>query len=341
MGKFSDFDTIKKDGYTNVLKFRGEKQRSGVSYDYMDKLNEFTEKGIFVDANGDGFTNAEKRALEDEFYKIHKEHNYSTDFDSMMPGTKTEYSYEDFIRLAKAAGYVLKEEPKVDIPVKEKEQTVLTPKNYDSEKKEVGLETKKSAEDEIIAGIEADSELAGKTAEEKIEILRNRQSRLYKQRQKLEKQTETYQTKGFLGLFKKTKERKLTEQEKAERQAKIPEIDKEYDNTEKMLAYVKQVEANEYWVDHVGYSLTLEDEKGNIVKEYPAFREVILIAPDGSEKKALRVEHYHPETASSDYTYYSVDIQKVGSPKYKNGPYYSIVPDLNNELKGYKDPALQ
>ena len=133
MGNEVNFEQVKQNGYTNYLQYRGANRRSGISYDYMDKLNQFVDQGIFVDEKGDGFTNAEKKALEQELFKIHQEHGYSTNFTSMMAGTKTEYNYNDFIRLAKAAGYVLKEQPKQDEVVEEQNQEVV---NSTEEKKE-------------------------------------------------------------------------------------------------------------------------------------------------------------------------------------------------------------
>lgn len=122
MGNGFSFDSVKANGFTNELTYRGMKQRSGVSYDYMDKLNQLVDQGIFVDKDGDGFTSAEKKALESEFFNLHTEKGYKTNFKSMLPGTSYDYSYDDFVRLAQAAGYVLKEEGSAPAAKKEEKE---------------------------------------------------------------------------------------------------------------------------------------------------------------------------------------------------------------------------
>ena len=337
---FTDFDAIKQNGYTNILKYRGE-QRSGISYDYMEKLNEFTEAGIFIDANGDGFTNAEKQALEDELFKIHREHNYSTNFKSMREGTKTEYSYEDFIRLAQAAGYILKEE--YSKPLEAEPETVKE-ETADVKNEVLAANIDKpqtnSAEYKLRAELDADAELAGKDIAERINILNNRQYNLYSEKSELQDNTVKYQTKGFLGLFKKTKERNLTEQEIAQRQKRISEIDIEADRNARLLAFAKYIDGKKYWVDKVS-AQTLKDENGNTIKEYPTYIKVTLTGPDGSTRRAVRIDNYDPQTLKYNYKYYALDIQKVGDPNVGDGLRYSLVPDLETELNGYTDPTVQ
>ena len=115
MTEFS-FDAMKENNsFQNKLTYRGEKRRSGVSYDYMDKLNTLVDQGIFYDKDGDGFTKAEKKALEAEFFALHKEKNYSTNFVTMQAGTTHEYTFDDFVRLAQSAGYIMKEAPKEEV----------------------------------------------------------------------------------------------------------------------------------------------------------------------------------------------------------------------------------
>ena len=359
MGNLSDFEAIKQNGYTNILKYRGEKQRSGISYDYMDKLNEFVDQGIFVDAKGDGFTNSEKAALEKELFKIHKEHNYSTDFHSMLTGTKTEYSYNDFIRLAESAGYVLKEEEKtkmpqeavakplkakVDIPTPQAEMAEEIKPNAGSninniKEEKTGTNTD-YAEAKIIADLDSNPELVGKSGEERANILTSKRSDLTIEKHSLQKTKVQYETKGFLGLFKKTKERDLTAEETAQRQERIAQIDTEIDKINKDLAYVNHVQAKKFWSDRYA-SQKLMDENGNIIEEYPSFDQVTLTAPDGKEVRALRVNNYNPETLEYDYKYYTIDVKKVGDPNIGKGLYYSIVPDMDNELTGYEDKTVR
>ena len=81
----------------------------------MDKLNGYVKAGIFVDKDNDGFTKAEQKALGAEFNKLHQERGDLVDFKKMLAGKSFDYKNEEFVRLAKAAGYVLAEENK---PVK-------------------------------------------------------------------------------------------------------------------------------------------------------------------------------------------------------------------------------
>ena len=107
------FNKIKEEGHEIILTARPGKN-SGVSYDYMDRLNKDIEAGIFEDNNKDGqnnkFSNYDKRNLGNEFTSVFSEHGYSTKFTRMQAGEQYAISYDDYVRLADAAGYVLKEE---------------------------------------------------------------------------------------------------------------------------------------------------------------------------------------------------------------------------------------
>lgn len=105
-----EFKKIQENGHTIELTTQSDKKHSGVSYDYMDRLNKDIEAGIFEDVGHDGFTKNEKRALGNEFDSVFTEHGYSTKFTTMEAGEKYEISYDDYIRLAKAAGYELVKE---------------------------------------------------------------------------------------------------------------------------------------------------------------------------------------------------------------------------------------
>lgn len=105
------FKKIQAEGHTIELTSRGSKN-AGVSYDYMDRLNKDIEAGIFYDEKNDGFTNTDKRALGSEFESVFTEHGYKTAFKRMQAKEKYDITYDDYVRLAKSAGYVLAEEPK-------------------------------------------------------------------------------------------------------------------------------------------------------------------------------------------------------------------------------------
>lgn len=445
MGNEVNFESIKNNGYTNYLQYRGEKFKSGISYDYMDKLNEFVDSGIFVDKNGDGFTKAEKKALEAELFKIHQEHGYSTNFKSMLPGTKTEYNYNDFVRLANAAGYVLKEqEPKATVVEKKKEapkeevkkepkieekkqekpvETTTTKDNIDNtnntnnneesvivefetttvtdsegnviDRKSISkvtpqfgaiakktvtepdrisqiakADTPTPASEEAKAITKAPKETVQETqaavnkventnkegnktneeqiqeeinakfdaqsAQERLNKINERQFELKQEKQSLEQTTETYKTKGFLGMFKKTKTRELSQEEIAANQERINEINKEIDANERYKVYSKNVEKDKFWAGKYAQQ-DLVDKEGNVVASYPTYDRVIVTNNKGEKQKVAKVSTYNNETFKYDYKYYSLDVQKVGNPKYSSGTYYSVVPDLNNELTDIKE----
>ncbi len=98
-------------------------RRIGLSYDYMDKLNSYVKAGIFVDKDNNGFTKAEQKALGKEFEKLHTERGDKINFKRMLAGKTVDYKDEEFIRLAKAAGYVLAEDVKSSEEVKAADKT--------------------------------------------------------------------------------------------------------------------------------------------------------------------------------------------------------------------------
>ena len=120
------FNKIKEEGHTIELTVqKKDPKNSGVSYDYMDRLNKDIEAGIFVDNNKDGknnqFSNYDKRNLGNEFTDVFTEHGYSTKFGKMKAGEKYEITFDDYVRLADAAGYELvKEEKPAPAPVEKK-----------------------------------------------------------------------------------------------------------------------------------------------------------------------------------------------------------------------------
>lgn len=440
------FNKIKENGHEIVLTNKGN--NSGVSYDYMDRLNQDIEAGIFEDKNKDGFSNNDKKALGSEFTSVFSEHGYSTKFNRMHAGDSFAISYDDYVRLANAAGYVLKEEAPVQPVVQEQvteqqvvpqeikkeettpaevktvtgttpvdetqgedvivefetttvtdsegnvidkqsqstvtplfgtatakksivtdpdalpaqapkdkktaapaEATVTPVVNSTEDKKAVATETPATEtpatetpatetpatnnEAAINNALDEDPELAGKTGKERLEILKNREVELRKQQRELAKTSETYQTKGFLGMFKKTKTREYTPEQVAERQAQLEQVNAQLDEVNKYKVYVDNVQANEYWSGKYA-TQDLKDAQGNVVNQYPTYNRVTIVDQNGNEQRAARVDTYNKETYSYDAKYYSLDVQKVGDPKMGFGTYYSVVPDMNNEIVNYK-----
>lgn len=93
--------------YELQIKNRGK--RTGITYEFQEDLQKYIDEGIFVDELNDGFSIKEKRNLAETFLEIHKEKGYNTNFGKMKKDTKFSYTADEYIRLAKAAGYVLKE----------------------------------------------------------------------------------------------------------------------------------------------------------------------------------------------------------------------------------------
>ena len=120
-----EFAKLKEEGHTIELTARGK--NSGVSYDYMDRLNKDIEAGIFEDRTEEGFTNKDKLGLANEFESVFLDHGYIKSKDDFLRmkasnkkgGRSYEITYDEYIKLANAAGYYLVEKP--EEPAKPKE----------------------------------------------------------------------------------------------------------------------------------------------------------------------------------------------------------------------------
>ena len=97
----------KDQNYELQIKNRGK--RTGITFEFQEDLQKYIDEGIFVDELEDGFTIKEKRNLAETFLEIHKEKGYNTNFGKMKKDAKFTYTADEYIRLAKAAGYVLKD----------------------------------------------------------------------------------------------------------------------------------------------------------------------------------------------------------------------------------------
>lgn len=115
-----EFAKLRNEGHTIELTARGK--NSGVSYDYMDRLNKDIEAGIFEDRTEEGFTKNDKLGLAKEFESVFLDHGYIKSKDDFLKmkasnkkGGKTyEITYDEYVKLANAAGYYLiekQEEP--------------------------------------------------------------------------------------------------------------------------------------------------------------------------------------------------------------------------------------
>ncbi len=97
----------KNQNYELQIKNRGK--RTGITFEFQEDLQKYIDEGVFIDELNNGFTNKEKKNLAETFLEIHKEKGYSTNFGKMRKDTKFTYTADEYIRLAKAAGYVLKD----------------------------------------------------------------------------------------------------------------------------------------------------------------------------------------------------------------------------------------
>ena len=120
-----EFAKLREEGHTIELTARGK--NSGVSYDYMDRLNKDIEAGIFEDRTEEGFTNKDKLGLANEFESVFLDHGYIKSKDDFLKmkasnkkgGRSYEITYDEYIKLANAAGYYLVEKPEKPATQKE------------------------------------------------------------------------------------------------------------------------------------------------------------------------------------------------------------------------------
>ena len=132
-----DFNTFaNQDQHTLELqkRYNEAKQeiRTGVSYIFMDTIQEYIDNGDLVDNHADGeeqdiFSNFDKKNLEAKFYEIHQKHGWDTNFTKMHAGDTFTYSKDEIFELAEAAGYVAKSAPKQEEKAEEEVPAVVQP----------------------------------------------------------------------------------------------------------------------------------------------------------------------------------------------------------------------
>ena len=120
-----EFAKLKEEGHTIELTARGK--NSGVSYDYWDRLKKDVDAGIFEDRTEEGLTKNDKLGLAKEFESVFLDHGYIKSKDDFLKmkasnkkgGRSYEITYDEYIKLANAAGFYLVEKP--EEPAKPKE----------------------------------------------------------------------------------------------------------------------------------------------------------------------------------------------------------------------------
>ena len=331
-----EFKNIQKNGYVIQLTKQANLKNSGVSFDYMARLQRDIDAGIFVDKDNNGFTNKEKVELSKKFQSIFTNHGYNTDFTHMKAGEKYAITYNEYVDLAKAAGYELVYiEPVHD-------DTLDITENKSDEKNELQTVNKevKTAESEFIDYFQNDEELAGASDSERIEIMANRIKDINNQIANLEQTTETYTTRKFLMFGGKTKVRELPQNIINDNKQKIEQLEAEKDKLKKYEVYARNVYGQYNWhgpfTPHNAY-----DENGNVLVQHNTYYKTKAVDPEGNIHKVIGVKVFKKLMTKSlpDYEiiekYYPVDVQKVGGPK-TGGIHWQIVPDLEHELVDYK-----
>lgn len=120
-----EFAKLKEEGHTIELTARGK--NSGVSYDYWDRLKKDVDAGIFEDRTEEGLSKNDKLGLAKEFESVFLDHGYIKSKDDFLKmkasnkkgGRSYEITYDEYIKLANAAGFYLVEKP--EEPAKPKE----------------------------------------------------------------------------------------------------------------------------------------------------------------------------------------------------------------------------
>ena len=120
-----EFAKLKEEGHTIELTARGK--NSGVSYDYWDRLKKDVDAGIFEDRTEEGLTKNDKLGLAKEFESVFLDHGYIKSKDDFLKmkasnkkgGRSYEITYDEYIKLANAAGYYLVEKPEKPATQKE------------------------------------------------------------------------------------------------------------------------------------------------------------------------------------------------------------------------------
>ncbi len=318
-------------------------RRIGLSYDYMDKLNSYVKAGIFVDKDNNGFTKAEQKALGKEFEKLHTERGDKINFKRMLAGKTVDYKDEEFIRLAKAAGYILAEDLKSSEEVEAAEKTKAaeeTPeaKPIQPEKKEqIAATAQDPKAAEVLTLANELSEMKKTWTKEELahpqETLRKQKIELQSEIDKLKKPytTEVVTKRRF--LRKSTQELvqtpKTPEQIEADNK-KAQEKYKELDKIAKLMA-IDTLYASTRPTKYAG---------GNGDK----FIEKIVTTEDGQKLGAARIKKYVMnetlgyEEMVWDFEYYPISLRDFNENKENSYPqyYYRVAEDakpIEGEIK--------
>jgi len=340
-------------GITRITLTDGKQRASrrvGISYDYMDKLNTYVKAGIFVDKDKNGFTKSEQKALGAEFEKLHTERGDKTNFKKMIAGKSFDYKNEEFIRLAKAAGYILAEDvkpekntkpaeevkPAENAPVKKVEETKpAEPVVKTDKKEEVKQETK--PQETQTAAVETDeiSSLAKELEEMKKnwtpEQLKNPQQTIRNMAFKLQNEItelnndytiESVTTRKFLRkakteLVKVPKSQEQIETDKLKAKEKYAQLDK--------LAKLAAIETLYSSLRPTKYAGTRGD----------MFLEGIVTTEDGRKLGAAKVkkqvydELYGREVDTWVTEYYPLSLRNYNEGKENEFPQYYYRVDKN------------
>ena len=314
-------------------------KKVGISYDYMDKLNGYVKAGIFVDKDNDGFTKAEQKALGAEFNKLHQERGDLVDFKKMLAGKSFDYKNEEFVRLAKAAGYVLAEENKPvkkpvatkteevksEVPVEQKEEkSVQKPQE---QPKAEAPKTETSKQQESVTDLNKDLEKlkAGWTEDELLHSATTLQNKLAKLSTEIEELQKDYTTQTVTKhrFLRKAKTEKVkvpkSEEQLAADNKKAQEKMAKYDKLAQMRS-VNELYSSKYPSKYapndgdkmIEYIATAEDGQryGVITKKVSVYDKTFKYSYDKSVPEyypiTLKNRNEGTENPYPDY-YYRVD----------------------------------
>ena len=365
---------------------RGPGEPAGLSYDFYygnentKGLKAYYEEGIFEDItkdkNGnDKFTNQDKRNLVSKFQEIHAQKGLKNNFSKMYIGETFDYTKDEYLALAEAAGYKLKEgvntqktpintptettveinqeidtqeitltEHKAKKPVSEPSVLNASLQPHKSikipalkEKVTIPNDYTTSTEEQIVEFLNTNPDLENKNSQEKSEFLTDTIATLIQEKNELSQPRKTVKGKKILLWKMKDKTVEWTQEEKNANATKIQEINTKIDKAKFYKAYVDKVENTNFWGGNMNTKISC-DENGNTTEVHPKYTKVVVTDDYGNELKAARLDVYDWSTNTEKSIYHPITIRKViNQSANSQKAYYDVVADISTELKNIKE----
>ena len=363
-----------KDNVKIEITSRGEGEPAGLSYDFYygnentKGLKDYYESGLFEDVTkdkkgNDKFTNQDKLNLVSKFKEVHTQKGLKSDFAKMYVGETFEYTKDEYVALAEAAGYKLKgaqAEPKKVITEENIELTASRKPRESVHEPSVMPDTLKpekplskpfasknkvvipkdyttSSDEQIQEYLKTHPDLADKNSQERSDFLNDEIADLTQEKYKLSEQYKTVKGKKFLFWGGKEKKVNWTPEEKTANEARLKEVEAQLDKAKFYKAYVDKVENTNYWGGNMSIKTTCDDS-GKVIEVHPEYTKVVVTDETGKEIKAARLDVYDCTLKADRTIYHPITIKKVvneqsGSAK----PYYDVVADVSIELTNIKE----